>query len=163
MSPHSSSVSLAPVAEADFEQLADLRVAAMRESLERVGRFDLERARARLRSSFSPAHTRFIVFEEEIVGFYAARLLSEGLHLEHLYVHPRFQSRGIGGAVMQKIFHDADGSGVSILVGALKESASNSFYQRHGFSKTSESEWDIYYVRPPSKVKTEANQTPFLR
>src|SRR4051812_15453151 len=38
---------------------------------------------------------------------------------------------------------------VPIHVGALKESASNRFYERHGFLKTNESEWDIYYVRSP--------------
>ena len=37
------------VSEADFEDLLALRIAAMRESLERLGRFDPERARSRLR------------------------------------------------------------------------------------------------------------------
>jgi len=54
-------VELAPVAEGDFEELAGLRIAAMRESLERMGRFDPERARERLRSSFVPERTRFVV------------------------------------------------------------------------------------------------------
>jgi GNAT superfamily N-acetyltransferase len=148
---HSSTVTLSPVVEADFERLAELRVAAMRESLERVGRFDPERARARLRSTFSPEHTRCIMSEGEVVGFYAARPASDGWHLDHLYVHPRFQNRGIGGAVLQTIFREADAMGVPIFVGALKGSASNRFYQRHGFSKSGEGEWDIYYVRLPSK------------
>lgn len=153
MSAHPANINLIPATEADFEQLADLRVAAMRESLERVGRFDPERARARLRNSFSPAHTRMIVLEEEVVGFYAARSSPEGLQLDHLYVHPRFQGRGIGGMVLRKVIDDADQRGVPVLVGALKESVSNRFYQHHGFSKMSESEWDNHYIRPPSKEK----------
>jgi hypothetical protein len=36
-----------PVLAADFDSLVALRIAAMRESLERVGRFDPERARER--------------------------------------------------------------------------------------------------------------------
>jgi GNAT superfamily N-acetyltransferase len=159
MSKREPSVRLMPVADADFDRLADLRVAAMQESLERVGRFNPERARERLRSTFSPEHTRFIIFEEETVGFYAARPSPEGLRLDHLYVHPDFQSRGIGGIVLKKIFEQADQCAMPILVGALKESASNRFYQRHGFAKKAESEWDIYYVRPPSKNGKEANQT----
>jgi len=151
MSASPVNVNLTPATEADFEHLADLRVAAMQESLERVGRFDPERARERLRNSFSPAHTRMIVFEEKMVGFYAARPSPEGLQLDHLYIHPQFQGRGIGAVVLQRIFDDADKSGVAVLVGALKESASNRFYQRHGFFEISESEWDIYYIRPASQ------------
>lgn len=147
----SLNVSIAAVSEADFEKLADLRVAAMRESLEHVGRFDPERARMRLRNTFSPEHTRSIRFEGEFVGFYAARSSTEGLHLDHLYIHPRFQNRGLGGVVMRRIIEEAEKLCVPILVGALKESASNRFYVRHGFVKTGESEWDTYYTRPPSR------------
>ena len=141
-------VAFTSVVDADFEELADLRVAAMRESLERVGRFDPMRSRERLRSSFSPEHTRFVLFEGAKVGFYAVRPSPEGLRLDHLYVHPDFQSRGIGGTVLKMIFAEADILGVAVLVGALKESASNRFYQRHGFTMASEGDWDNYYVRP---------------
>jgi GNAT superfamily N-acetyltransferase len=147
MKADKSPVKFAAVTEADFEQLAELRIVAMRESLERVGRFDPERARARLLSSFSPANTRFIIFEKETIGFYATRTSAEGLRLDHLYIHPHFQGRGIGGTVLKKIFQDADERGVPILVGALKQSASNRFCPRHGFVKSGEGEWDIYYVR----------------
>lgn len=160
MSKRVLSISFASAVESDFDRLADLRVAAMRESLERVGRFDPDRARERLRSTFSPGHTRIILFEENTVGFYAALPSSEGLHLDHLYIHPDFQGRGIGGLALRKIFEEADRD-VPILVGALKESASNRFYQRYGFEKTGENEWDIYYVRPPSTKETEAS--PFAR
>ena len=145
-------VEVTPVADSDFEELADLRVAAMRESLERVGRFDPVRARARLRSSFKPEHTGFIAFEGARVGFYAVIPSPEGLRLDHLYVHPDFQNRGIGRAVLQMILAEADARGVAVLVGALKESASNRFYQRHGFALVSESEWDNYYLRPAAAV-----------
>jgi GNAT superfamily N-acetyltransferase len=141
-------VGFTSVADADFEELADMRVAAMRESLERLGRFDPVRARERLRSSFRPEHTRFIEFEGAKVGFYALSPSPEGLRLDHLYVHPRYQNRGIGGVVLRTICAEADQRGLAVLVGALKESASNRFYQRHGFAMASESEWDNYYVRP---------------
>src|SRR5690349_5916162 len=101
-------VVLLRVVASDFDALADLRVAAMRESLERVGRFDQTRARERLRSTFSPDHTRFIVVEGIKVGFYAARPSPEGLQLDHLYVHPAHQSRGIGGVVLRSIIEEAD-------------------------------------------------------
>ena len=36
-----------------------------------------------------------------------------------------------------------------VRVGALRGSSSNGFYQRHGFMRTAEDEWDIYYIRMP--------------
>lgn len=151
MSEGRLNVSFVPAAEADFDRLAELRIAAMRESLERVGRFDPARARERLRSSFRPAQTYLLMAEAEAVGFYAVRTVADGLQLDHLYIRPDFQNRGIGGTVLTRICEEADRSGWPISVGALRQSASNRFYQRHGFVKTSESEWDIYYVRAPAQ------------
>ena len=140
-------VSFAGVSQSDFEVLADIRVAAMRESLERVGRFDPIRARERLWSTFRPEHTRWIIFEGTKVGFCAVRPASEGVHLDHLYIHPNYQSRGIGSVVLTSIVSDVEKQGVSIFVSALKESASNRFYLRYGFLLRSEGDWDNHYIR----------------
>lgn len=141
-------VGLQPVLAADFEALATIRVTAMRESLERLGRFDPARARDRLRQSFAPEHTQWILLDGEKIGFYALQPAPEGLCLDHLYVLPVFQNRGLGGLVLQRLIAQADEQALSIKVGALKESASNRFYQRHGFTKSGEGEWDVYYLRP---------------
>jgi GNAT superfamily N-acetyltransferase len=131
----------------DFDALVTLRIAAMRESLERVGRFDPERARERLQNSFYPEHTQFIVLAGKRIGFYTFRPLADGFHLDHLYIHPSSQSRGVGSFVMQHLIAQAEEKQMPIHVGALRESASNRFYQRHGFVPVREDAWDIYYVR----------------
>lgn len=146
---NSDRVTFSQATAADFDELVTLRIAAMRESLERVGRFDPERARERLRNSFYPEHTQFIVLEGERVGFYTLRPMGDLLRLDHLYVQPKHQSLGIGSAVLQKIMAEADEQQLPMHLGALRESASNRFYQRHGFVQTHEDAWDIYYVRPP--------------
>ncbi len=133
----------------DFEELATLRIAAMRESLERLGRFDPGRARDRLRNSFHPEHTRFITLDGKHVGFYTVRPVPDGLQIDHLYVHPKHQSQGIGSLVMHRLLAAADEKRLPVLLGALRDSASNRFYQRHGFVQSREDEWDIYYIRPP--------------
>lgn len=38
---------------------------------------------------------------------------------------------------------------MTVSLGALRDSPSNRFYQRHGFVQTAEDEWDIYYLRAP--------------
>ena len=140
-------VSLAPASNADIDHLAALRVKAMRDSLERVGRFDPVRAGERLRSSFCAEYTRHILVAGERVGFVVVKPQVDGLLLDHLYVRPSSQGLGIGARVLAMVFAEADALGLAIHVGALKESDSNRFYLRHGFTQASVGEWDIYYVR----------------
>lgn len=138
----------APVTEADFDTLLAIRIEAMRDSLERLGRFDPERARARLRATFRPDHTWFIERDGARIGFYAVRPDGDGLRLDHLYVVPAAQGLGVGGQVLGRLLQDADRRGLPVSVGALRGSDSNRFYRRHGFAQVSESEWDIEYLRP---------------
>jgi ribosomal protein S18 acetylase RimI-like enzyme len=140
----------APVGEADFDALADLRIAAMRDSLERVGRFDPERARQRLRATYAPHDTQAILLDGTRVGFYTLRRDDGALKLDHLYVVPGFQGMGVGAAVLRRVFELADAQGLAVRVGALRDSPSNRFYQRHGFVWVAEDTWDIYYERPPA-------------
>ncbi|MEY2932872.1 MAG: hypothetical protein RL033_3621 [Pseudomonadota bacterium] len=145
--PNTAGVQLCGATAEEFEPLLELRIAAMRESLERIGRFDPERARQRFLASFVPEHTRHVLVQGKRVGFVAVTRSSEGLSLEHLYVHPEEQGRGIGSAVLAIVFHEADTLGQPLRVAALRDSASNRFYQRHGFVLVEEGPWDLYYVR----------------
>ena len=138
----------------DSEELVALPIAAMRESLERIGRFSPERARARFLESFVPEHTRHIVVDEHRIGFVMIRPNEEGLYLDHLYIHPDFQGRGYGRQVMAIILAEADEANLPIKVGALKQSDSNRFYLSHGFELVEEGEWDNYYIRP-ARFSTE--------
>ena len=147
--PISDRIRFVGVTAADFEELVALRIAAMRDSLERVGRFDPERARDRLRKSFYPEHTELIVFDGRRIGFYTLRPTADGLALDHLYVHPSCQSQGIGSFVLRRLLSRADALQMPVHLGALRDSPSNRFYQRHGFTQTAEDEWDIHYVRKP--------------
>ena len=139
-----------PATQADFEALLALRIDAMRDSLERLGRFDPDRARERLRGTFRPECTWHIEADGDRIGFYCLRPDGEGLRLDHLYVHPCAQGRGVGGQVLRGILRDADRDRQAVTLSALRGSDSNRFYRRHGFVQTGEGEWDIEYLRPPA-------------
>ncbi|HET9960177.1 MAG TPA: hypothetical protein VFQ61_37055, partial [Polyangiaceae bacterium] len=83
-----SPIELTPAQPVDFESLCTLRLDAMRESLERIGRFDVQRARDRFRATFTPEATRNIVSNGVRVGFVGARFVDDAIALDHLYVHP---------------------------------------------------------------------------
>lgn len=144
-----TSLTLTAACAEDFEQLLALRLDAMRESLERVGRFDPERSRQRFLANYAPQYTRHIEVFGVRVGFVAVKPDASGLHLDHLYVHPHHQGKGVGARVLRQVFAEADALGARLRVGALRGSDSNRFYQRHGFTFESDTEWDIYYVRAP--------------
>ncbi|MBP6007632.1 MAG: GNAT family N-acetyltransferase [Rhodoferax sp.] len=126
----------------DFESLVAIRIEAMQESLARIGRFDPVRARERFRLGFAPEHTRHIVAKGQRVGFVVTKPTSDAVHLDHLYIHPAWQGQGIGASVLQLIFSEADALGLPIRLGALRESASNRFYLRHGFELVEQAEFD---------------------
>ena len=130
-----------------------IRIAAMRESLERLGRFDPQRARDRFLASFDPAITRHVVADDERVGFIVVRLQDDGLLLDHIYLLPQAQGRGIGTAVLADVLARADASRVPVRVVALRDSDANRFYRRHGFALVEHGEWDEFYQRDP-QVRT---------
>ena len=131
----------------DAGALVVMRIEALRESLERIGRFDPVRVRERFLSGFSPKHTRHIHLGAELVGFFVVKPHEQGLLLDHLYVHPSHQGKGIGAAVMSCVFSEAEAKGCSVRVGALRGSASNRFYAKRGFVLVEQGEFDNYYVR----------------
>jgi GNAT superfamily N-acetyltransferase len=143
-------LSLRPASDDDFEALLLLRLAAMRESLEQVGRFDPQRARERLSRGFQPKFTRNILLDGELVGFVVVVPLEDSGEwlLDHLYIHPNAQKLGIGSWVMEQVLQEADRHGKAVRVTALRLSDANRFYQRHGFQLQAEGEWDLYYLRP---------------
>jgi GNAT superfamily N-acetyltransferase len=141
----SRNVAYEAVTADDFEELLTIRILAMRDSLERIGRFDPQRARERLRNSFFPEYTQFIVYDKERIGFCTFRAAEEGFHLDHFYLKPQFQSRGIGSGVLRHLLARAHVLRKPVYVTALRDSEANRFYLRHGFVQTHEEEWDIHY------------------
>ncbi|MFM9923266.1 GNAT family N-acetyltransferase [Variovorax sp. H27-G14] len=147
MSDLLSRLSLQPVDSTDFEAMLALRVDAMRPSLERVGRFDPERARERLSAGFVVPYMHHIVLDgEQRVGF--VTLKPEGadaLRLDHLYLRTGFQGLGIGEWVLHWAKAQAREQQRDIALTALVESDANRFYLRHGFVFEGEEGVDLHY------------------
>ena len=132
---------LAPVADADFEAMLALRIEALRDSLERLGRFNPDVARARLQSQFRPAWMQHLVVDGERVGYFTVEPREGELRLHHLYLRPQAQGQGVGAWVIDQI----KSQGLPITLAALRESRANDFYLRHGFKVVEEQDFDIEY------------------
>jgi GNAT superfamily N-acetyltransferase len=145
---------LQAVRDEDFEPMVAIRIEAMRPSLERLGRFDPERARQRLRAGFEPAFMHHVVDEGgERVGFFTLKPEGEGvLRLDHLYLRPHVQGRGVGAGVLAWVIEQARTRGAALRVTALAQSEANRFYARHGFVREAEDELEVHYRRSATGV-----------
>ena len=135
--------------EADAERLADIRVEAMRPSLEAVGRFDPLRARDRFLGSFVATDTRVILVEEGIAGFFVVRRHADHFYLDHLYVSPAFQGLGLGRDIVEGLKAEAEAAGLPIRLMALNGSPANDFYLACGFRFVSQDALDTVYAWMP--------------
>jgi GNAT superfamily N-acetyltransferase len=133
----------------EVESIAELRAVVMRTDLERLGRYDEHRVRQRLRDSFSAQHTFIIVADDEVAGCVTVRPAEGGQLLEHFYLAPHHQGRGIGSAVLRALLAHADARGVTVRLNVLRGSAAQRLYERYGFVAEAEDPIDVFMVRPP--------------
>jgi GNAT superfamily N-acetyltransferase len=133
----------------DVEVIAELRAVVMRPDLERLGRFDEHRVRQRFRDSFAPQHTSVIVAAGAFAGCVTVRPAEEGRWLEHFYLGPDHQGRGLGSAVLRTLLERADADGVPVRLNVLQGSAAQRLYERNGFTVEDQDPVDVYMVRQP--------------
>ena len=139
-----------PATPGDLERLIALRVVAMRPALERIGRFDPDRARRRLIEQYRPDHTRLIWLGEAFAGCVAFAPHGPGRRLlEHFYLDPALSGQGIGSAVMAALMAETDAAGETVVLTVVRESDANRLYPRFGFVETGRDAVDIFYARQP--------------
>ncbi|WP_416985588.1 GNAT family N-acetyltransferase [Streptomyces sp. T028] len=138
--------------EADVEAVAEVRAVALRGDLERLGRYDEHRVRQRLRDGWMPGNTLVVEEDGVVVGCVALRPAGTGEDadwLEHFYLDPRVQGRGIGTALLGGLLEAADRDGRRVRLNVLQGSAARRLYERHGFELEKEDAVDVFLVREP--------------
>ncbi|MEJ8670374.1 GNAT family N-acetyltransferase [Streptomyces sp. NBC_01017] len=149
---------LRPASAHDVEAVAELRAVVLRADLERLGRYDERRVRQRLRDGFDPAHTWVIETGEVFAGCVALRPAEDGpwpgrsqeQWLEHFYLAPHLQGRGIGSDVLRELMESCDRDGVLVRLNVLQGSPARRLYERHGFTIETEDAVDVFMVRAPT-------------
>ncbi|MGH1564634.1 GNAT family N-acetyltransferase [Mumia sp. DW29H23] len=136
-----------PSTAADVDAVAELRAVVLRADLERLGRYDEQRVRQRLRDGFCPAHTRVIEVAGAFAGCVALRPADDAYWLEHFYLSPLLQGRGTGTAVLRDLLAGCDRRGVAVRLNVLRGSAARRLYERHGFVAEAEDTVDVFMVR----------------
>jgi len=135
-----------PLAEADFEWFLDLSVRCLRQQLEAIGRWDPVRRRSRARAGFETGEIRVIERGGTAIG--TAALARRGGHAEihSFYLDPSEQGRGLGAAILRVLL--AEAAGLPVHLEVLKQSPAARLYERAGFVRTAEQDYDWLYVLP---------------
>lgn len=141
--------SLRAATAADARWIAELRAVVLRADLERLGRFDPARVRQRFLSAFDPAVTQVVVADGRDVGSIALRLEGHALWIEHFYLMPELQGRGIGTRVLRAHLASAP-AGRPFRLNVLQGSRARALYERNGFIVESQDPVDVFMVRPPA-------------
>ncbi|MFJ8770296.1 GNAT family N-acetyltransferase [Streptomyces clavifer] len=136
----------------DVEAVAELRAVVMRADLERLGRYDEHRVRQRLRDSFSTRHTSLVIADGRFAGCVTVRPAGDGKLLEHFYLAPQHQGRGLGSAVLRTVLEGTDREGATVRLTVLRGSAARRLYERQGFVVEAQDPVDVFMVRPAGPV-----------
>jgi GNAT superfamily N-acetyltransferase len=136
-----------PASEADFEPLLTLRIDVMREHLERVFRYDPERARRVFREHFQEPGLRLILIGDTTIGCIGFRIGAAEIKLDSFYLDRRHHNTGLGTAILKVLLAEADALGLPIRLEVLNRSKADRFYLRHGFVKLSEDVIEGTYER----------------
>ncbi|WP_433301716.1 N-acetyltransferase family protein [Actinoplanes sp. CA-030573] len=140
---------LRPATAADVEALAELRAVVLRADLERLGRYDSHRVRQRLRDSFSPSHTSIVLVDGALAGSVTLRPAEGRQWLEHFYLAPDHQGRGLGSEILRELLDGTDARGETVALNVLRGSPARRLYERHGFVVEVEDPIDVFMVRGP--------------
>ena len=130
----------------DAQWIAELRAEVLRPDLERLSRFDPVRVRQRFLTAFEPASTRVVLVDGLAAGSIAVRAAEGSLWIEHFYLRPQLQGRGVGSAVLKSRL--ASGTGDRpFRLNVLQGSRARALYERHGFAAEREDAIDVFMVR----------------
>ncbi len=117
----------------------------MRADLQRLGRWDPIRVRRRFLDGFRPTHTWVIEIAGEPVGLIALRPEPDAQWIEHFYVDPAHQGRGIGTSVLDQVMA-ANRDHRPYRLNVLQGSPARRLYERHGFIHEHEDPIDVFLI-----------------
>lgn len=141
------SIRKADAVDSDF--VFAVKKAAFREYVEQVEGWDDTHQRELHNKRFDSQDFRIIQFQGNDVGFFSTSCTSDSLKIYQFFIHPEYQSRGIGSACMTRILADAAGKNVNLQ--ALKINIRGiAFYQRLGFSIVAEDSTHVQMKKLPA-------------
>jgi len=137
---------LRPARADDFDRLYALHDAAMHHYVEATWGWDDAFQRAAFTKSYDPGALSIIVVVGEDAGVMAVERRDDLVYLRLIEIDPRWQRRGVGGAIVTDLKAEAFARGVPFGLRVLKVNpGARRLYERHGFVvvATTETHYDM--------------------
>ncbi len=135
-----------PVSENDFATVFAFYAAATMPEMAQAASGNLQEAREKLRATYDPIATRFILVGGERVGIETSYPEGEDLwRLAHLHILPEHQRRGIGTRALEYVKIEAQIAQRHLIVNAPRDSHANQFLKFQGFVPCGHSVDEIQY------------------
>ncbi|WP_163832785.1 GNAT family N-acetyltransferase [Spartinivicinus ruber] len=143
-------IKIEPATPEHAEKLSEIYLASLKESLERVGAFNPIKLKSQFIDNYSQFNFEKIVTGNKTIGFFSIKEMEDHLWLVHLYIDIPHQGKGIGTIILDRVKRLSKEKNLPIRLTAIKNSKSNSFYQKHGFIKINDDDSNIDYKYEPS-------------
>ena len=131
---------LRPATAADYQWLWELKRATMRPYVELTwGTWDDPTQEEFFREKFSSETVQIISVDGRDAGLLNIERAADEIFLANLQIHPSFQKRGIGSAVLRELLDSAEMLGLSVRLQVLRVNTDAArLYARFGFTLYSE-------------------------
>jgi ribosomal protein S18 acetylase RimI-like enzyme len=141
----------------DRDFLWQLKVASLREYVEKIYGWDDAVQKKFFENSFHPEAIRIIQLEDQDVGMVELRQRADDYFLARIEILPAFQRRGIGSTIIKRITAGVRPSGKPLRLQVFKINPAQSLYARLGFVITGETETHYHMELPDLSQNPESD------
>lgn len=125
--------SLRQATDSDYDFLYQLKVSCLKEYITETWGWDETFQKEHFARHFSPKNSRIIMVNDLDVGELSVLDMVEELFLARILIHPDYQGRGLGTAIIQKLQKQAEARKLPLTLQVLTVNPACRLYKRLGF------------------------------
>ncbi len=89
---------------------------------------------------------QIIISGIDLCGYYSIKIEQDNIHLTDIAIHPKYQCKGIGGIIIERLKEQAKQMHTRLSLGVFKtNNRAKRFYEKHGFKISSETDHHFLY------------------
>ena len=128
------SIEYRPAEESDIDFLYALHVATMKEYVAKTWGWDDAFQETVFRKNYVPAQIQIIQYDGKDIGMLSVEERTDNVFLRAIEIHPEYQGKGIGTAIINMILAAGIQKGKPIRLQVLKVNPAKRLYDRLEFS-----------------------------
>jgi ribosomal protein S18 acetylase RimI-like enzyme len=131
----------------DFEFLWNLHKATMKSYVKQIWGWDDEFQEEYFKNRFHYKDNQLILLDKEPIGAIEIHDRERELFIATFEITPKFQNKGIGSTVLERIINTSDNKQKPLKLQVLKVNPAKRFYKRYGFKIVDEKEHHFIMAR----------------